>query len=195
MKGKAFVVLTIAAALVILLGGTSGVMAGPQQQGLGGGGGGGTGYVTLPAAAFTPGADGYDFVSFGSSLEYFGGALGWYYAPVSLPQGATVTKMTFYFYDASTSSNEYTYLYRTDLVSNATDQMAYVDSYFAGGYGARSDDTIAYATVDNSRYMYYLFWQLPDSPGYPSTYRAWARAVVIEYNYPVYLSTVQRQSP
>ena len=65
-----------------------------------------TGYVSVSAAAFRPEVDGYDFTNEGYRLVNDNGTSDHYYAPVQLPHGATVTKMTFYWEDTSTHTGQ-----------------------------------------------------------------------------------------
>lgn len=189
------VILYIVAALVLLLGGTSGpngALAGPlPNQSTSAnttvataGGQGGKGILTIPAAAFQPDRDGYDYENHGRYLKHLhspgGGAdAGMYTAPVHLPDLATVTKMTFYFYDDMLGTDVSAWLQRTDIAGSVQD-MAYVASEFVGGYGSKSDDAIDRALIDNFSYAYWVAWRIPavaltDYMGC---------AVVIEYDYP-----------
>lgn len=135
-----------------------------------------TGYVSIPAAAFRPKQDGYDFRNLGYQLIPENATSEYYYAPVQLPHGATVTKMTFYWYDSSSSNNGEAILYQNNLAGMGLG-MAVVNTSGDGGGGSSYDDTIAHATIDNSQYAYYVRWHLPDSNDVRG------RGVVIEYTY------------
>lgn len=134
-----------------------------------------TGYVSIPAAAFRPREDGYDFTNRGNQLSNDDNGSDQYYAPVQLPHGATVTKMTFYYSDSSTS-NASASLRRIDLPSGGYTTMASVTSVGSSGPGHTETTAIDPATIDNSAAAYYLYWMLPDSGtvGF---------AVLIEYAY------------
>jgi len=135
-----------------------------------------TGYVSLPAAAFGPQEDHYDFTNFGGALRNNDGDSDRYYAPVQLPHGATVTGMTWYWYDTSVTTNGAAYLRRGSLTGGLQNAMAQVNTSGSGGDSSGSDTIISYATIDNSQYTYYVAWFLWDSgvSGY---------TVVIEYTY------------
>jgi len=59
--------------------------------------------------------------------------------------------------------------------------MAWTTSPGEPGNGYSYDDTIAYATVDNSRYAYYLEVSIPNSTSHTDYYFRYA---IIEYEYP-----------
>ena len=113
-----------------------------------------TSQISIPAAAFEPGADTFQYHNNGSNLYTDYGAN--YFAPVNLPDGCTVTKVTFYFDDDTVAGNATMSLYRLDLGSNLVYPMAEAESS-DGGYGSDYDDTISYAQVDNSANSYYLY--------------------------------------
>jgi len=134
-----------------------------------------TGYVSIPAAAFRPEEDGYDFINYGSELNNNDGNSDEYYAPVQLPHGAIVTEMTFYWFDASSADDGVATLLR-GTTSGGYNQMARADTSGDSGDGDSFDNSISYAVVDNSQYTYHLKWLLRDAniKGY---------FVVIEYTY------------
>ncbi|RLC76864.1 MAG: hypothetical protein DRI61_12535 [Chloroflexi bacterium] len=132
-----------------------------------------TGYVSVPAAAFRPQADGYDFTNFGNRLINNNDISDFYNAPVQLPHGATVTKMTFYWYDTS-SDNGSVVLRRCS--GSSCKEMAEVDTSGSSGDGSSDTSSISYNPIDNSQYTYFLHLDLPDSD-------VNAYFVVIEYTY------------
>lgn len=134
-----------------------------------------TGYVSIPAAAFRPREDGYDFTNRGTQVSNDDSASDQYYAPVQLPHGATVTKMTFYYSDSSPSNADAS-LRRTDLPSGGSTTMASVTSQGDSGPGHAETTAIDPATIDNSAAAYFLRWALPDS-------NTIGIAVLIEYTY------------
>jgi hypothetical protein len=148
----------------------------------------GTAYLTIPASAFTPHEDGYDFQNDGRYLKHFdgpsgGNGRGWYLAPVNLPNGAVVTKMTFYYRDNSTADGV-ARLQRTNL-AGGYENMASVDTsggWSAPWYKSKSTTAIGHAQIDNSRYAYWVVWDLPYSSKPPSVLDIiWGCSVVIEY--------------
>jgi hypothetical protein len=74
-------------------------------------------------------------------------------APVHLPQGALVTEFKVFFEDNSTSdiSASLTRLY---LSTGGYATLASVSSSGISGYGSETDDTISYATIDNTVHGY-----------------------------------------
>ena len=144
----------------------------------------GHGYVSVSTAAFQPVFDGYDYTNYGYYLTNDNDLGDYFVAPVQLPHGVTVTKLTFYFYDdIAPSSHSYAYLYRADL-AGSTDNLAFVQSTSTGNDSAY-DDSINYATIDNSQYAYYL-WLILDT----SDHKAYG--VIIEYTYATSLPLVLR---
>ncbi len=120
-----------------------------------------TGYVSVSAAAFGPKEDQYDFTNFGGQLRNNDGNSDRYYAPVQLPHGATVTKMTWYWSDTSIYGG--TAALRRGTNTGSYLLMAEVQTSGSGGNGSSYDGSISYATIDNQNYTYYLRWSLADT--------------------------------
>jgi hypothetical protein len=145
----------------------------------------GKGYLSIPAAAFQPYEDGYDFWNEGLWLVHYhgpGGSTGpgWYVAPVLLPDGATVTKMRFYYWDNHATEDILARLQYSNLAGSFS-EMAYVDSSgAASGYASKLDDTIAQAIIDNTRRSYWVIWDGPVS----GDQNASGVGVLIEYDHP-----------
>ena len=76
-------------------------------------------------------------------------------APVHLPHGAVVTKLTLYGYRLAAGDLITLTLDRNDRVGNAV-ALATLSADWTGGYGSKYDDTIEYATIDNENYDYSL---------------------------------------
>jgi len=147
---------------------------------------------SLSSAAFTPFADEYQYQSHGRYLIHQGPGSdrAHYEAPVYLPQGAEVTKMTFWFNDDSTSANGYAHLCRTDRTGNYS-CMADVDSFYAGGYAQRSTVPVYDTTINNVKYSYWVYWDLPVSTGTGND--VWGNGVTIDYTVPmIYLPFMVR---
>jgi hypothetical protein len=114
-------------------------------------------------------------------------------APVNLPHGAQVNELTFYWKDTDprpydpdsrVSGQGSIELRRTDLSDQSDDVMASALTQGSSGYGSSYDDSIEFATIDNSNYVYYLVLKLPFfySPDGGSTWYSVAyNAVVLEY--------------
>jgi hypothetical protein len=134
-----------------------------------------TGYVSIPAAAFRPREEGYDFTNRGNQLSNDDNISDQYYAPVQLPHGAAVTKMTFYYSDSSANYASVS-LRRIDLPGGGSTTMASVTSVGSSGPGNTETTAIDPDTIDNSVAAYYLYLLLQDSDtvGF---------AVLIEYDY------------
>ena len=133
-----------------------------------------TGYVSVSAAAFGPQLEEYSFQNWGAYLFNWDGDSDFYHAPVQLPHGVTVTRMTFYWRDESPDNGQ-AQLCRNEMDGTA-EEMANAVTSGGDGIDDSFDDTINYATIDNSQYAYFLSWSLPnfDVVGY---------GVIIEYTY------------
>ncbi len=137
-----------------------------------------TSYLSIPAAAFVPQYN-YNAQTYngGSIVRTLSGSYNIFNAPVQLPHGATVTKMTVYWYDDYAGDDGTITLRRSSLSSIFTNEMAKVTTSGSGGNGNGEDTTINYAQIDNSQYTYYLTAQLPtDGTNYVGLY-----GVIIEY--------------
>jgi hypothetical protein len=154
--------------------------------------------LSVSAAAFVPHEDGYDFEDHGRLLFHLhspngGTANGWYYAPVELPQGVTITGMLSYMFDES-NDNGLVKLQRTHLGQGDYQNMATCVS-FAWGFGIVAPDVITGATIDNTRYAYWLVWDLPVAAGtnpHPSPGDVLGNGVILEYSYEVWLPLISR---
>ena len=133
-----------------------------------------TAYISIPAAAFRPQEDGYDFRNIGTQVINNDGDSDQYNAQVQLPHGATVTKITFYYSDNS-SSDASVSLRRTSITSGGSTTMASITSQ-GSGLGHTETTAIDPDTIDNSSAAYYLSLLLPDSDTV-------GIAVLIEYAY------------
>jgi len=130
-----------------------------------------TSYVSVSAAAFTPSNENVPYINEGYTLWSEDWDWYRYMAPVQLPHGAIVTNITSYFYDHSIRWGWF-YFYRNNM-NGTTELMA--DGMMEVGKGSTYDNTIDYAIIDNSRYSYYLEWELyEDFEGY---------GVIIEYTF------------
>lgn len=127
------------------------------------------GYLSISSAAFTPMAD-CQWTNYG----YMANADFPLIAPVNLVNGATVTKVSFYWDDRSTQEDG-TILFRRNNMDETFHDMAMVKTSGDSGSGSSYDDTIDYPLIDNSRYSYYLECWLGDF--------IWLYGVIIEYNY------------
>lgn len=126
-----------------------------------------TGYVAVAAAAFHPARSGLSYTNTGASLTalYVNSQ---FYAPVQLPNGATITRLTWAGLNPYDGAWGQVKLYRCNL-AGTINEMASVDSSLSGA--PQHDDTISYATVDNSQYQYYLRMELSGAWGYSAIIR------------------------
>jgi hypothetical protein len=143
----------------------------------------GHGYVSVSAAAFQPEVDGYDYL-ITHQISNFNNTSQYWVAPVQLPQGAMVTKITFYWYDRS-FYNASLRLDRHNRTISSYSVMAEAWSSDDTGDGSTEDTSIDYAVIDNTQYNYWVWVHLP---------RTATRlyGVTIEYTYPVSLPLVVR---
>jgi hypothetical protein len=104
-------------------------------------------------------------------------ATGAYSAPVNLPHGATVTKMTVHYMDNDAADNFSIWLYQNTMIGALSTAMAtFTTAGAAAAYQVGEDTTIAPAVIDNSQYAYRL---MVGSFNGASTHRL--GGVVIEY--------------
>jgi hypothetical protein len=118
-----------------------------------------TGYLSVPAAAFVAYTETKDYENWGSFIW----GNGWFHAPIYLPNDATVTKLTFYWYDGSVPSDARLILVRYPMGGSEED-MAEVDSSGSSGAGFGEDNTIDLSIIDNIGYSYILALRLYDNP-------------------------------
>lgn len=136
-----------------------------------------TGYVSVPAAAFVR-MESTDNILIYLSLANEDTSRLFIFGEVQLPHGATVTNMTSYWYDAGPMH------IRCDLCGYSQSHiryMAWASSSGNTGLGSSYDDTINYATIDNSQYAYLLWLELPER----TTNNYYFDYAVIEYTLPV----------
>jgi len=136
-----------------------------------------TGTISIPPAAFTPSTEGYNFTNDGHTLT-IGTATPnsqYWLAPVQLPQGAIVTKFTFYWTNHSASVNGSAILRRSNLAGTEVD-MAEASTEVSTGPTFSSDNTVSYYTVDNTQYNYYIWLHLRQEGGAIDVY-----GMTIEY--------------
>ncbi len=137
-----------------------------------------TGYLSIPAAAFNPRRETYDyyqanFISMDSGSGYF-------YAPVQLPQGAVITKLRYNALDNDGVDYTSARIYRFDNFDAGTMHvMAFLTTGVTAdsiSWQSLSTTAISNATVDNDSYAYVVEVFLDGSGVY-------AGNTVIEYTY------------
>ena len=130
-----------------------------------------TGYLSVPAGAFIAESTTREYYNFGS---YFYGK-GWFYAPVYLPNEATVIKLTFYWYDYSVSDAQLLLLRYP--FGGSEEKMVDIWTSGYGGNGFTEENTIDFADIDNTGYSYFLAVSLTDVGNLQY------HTVLIEYTY------------
>ena len=148
-----------------------------------------SGVVAIPPAAFQPTEPGYLYL--GSDCLNNGSYSWLYHAPVYLPQGATVTKVTLWYYDTANGPDATFSMIRQAFSGGTPQTMAYIPTAGYAGSGAWSDEGIDNAVIDNSQYSYQLSWLSPADSGIQFC------GAIIYYNLPsrVSLPTVLRNFP
>ena len=84
----------------------------------------------------------------------------YYEAPVSLPQGATITKLVVYYYDGS-ADDLTSRLWIVPLYQPYPQVLASLKSSSDGGYGLEEDTSINYPVIDQQSYSYAIEVVLP----------------------------------
>ncbi len=145
-----------------------------------------TGIYTVSAGDFDAASSGGAVVSgnvdFGLGGSFLRSGSDLLIAPVHLPQGATVTKVTFYGYDLHTTNISIVLLRSLFHGTTQPIMAAHTSSTSAGAYTA-TDTSISLANVDNSQYSYYVEVELVGG-GWHSQGELAVNAVVIEYDMP-----------
>jgi hypothetical protein len=113
-----------------------------------------TGYVSVHASSFNP-YDNTMNVFYGGGVSNFGATDATLYGSVQIPDGVTVTNVTFYWFDTDVTFDILFYLYRLST-DNAVLLMATGSSSGNSGPGFTVDTSIEYASIDNSQYSYYF---------------------------------------
>ncbi len=138
-----------------------------------------TSRISVSPAAFQPYNDSYQYVRKGRSLYTTSGRH--YYAPLQLPDGATIDSLNFCYLDDTTTTGVVTMTLRRGYAAgdaSSYDIMAEIGSYDVG-YQCNVEFTIDYPTVDNTSYIY---WLHAEFDGSLDEYRQ-VMAVTIEYEY------------
>ena len=121
--------------------------------------GAGSTSLRISGAAFRPTSNTMGFEYFTSGSMYATSTpLGWWTAPVYLPQGAVLTSVRMFYYDgnATYDCNANFGVYDFDIQS--TFYLTWWSSSGSAGLGYADSATINH-TVDNSKYAYLLHWR------------------------------------
>lgn len=142
------------------------------------------GNISVSAFAFLPLGSDYEYScdsTWGIENTGTGSLLG--YIPLQLPQGATITNVTYYFND---NDDGYFYFYlRRGYQGYGIDTLAYVDNSPGAdtpGWTQISVDTINNPIVDNDNYFYFIHLSIPYSSISSSYYQF--KGALIEYELP-----------
>jgi len=112
--------------------------------------------ISIPPAAFVPSADTYDWtLTIGYLKNRTVTTIQHFYAPVILPHGVTVTKLTLFGYRDDALSEFMAVLERTDRETNSN-SLATVIADWTDGLNSKYDNSISNATIDNANYNYTL---------------------------------------
>jgi hypothetical protein len=128
--------------------------------------------------AFTPQSDTQTYYKYTAYLKGNGG----FYAPLQLPDGVTITKITVALHDSSTSGKICVYLFGYNLTKREplTIPMASIETTnsWAPGDIILYDDTIADAKIDNKNCVYSIevFFSFDDISLY-------IQGIRVEYEY------------
>ena len=153
---------------------------------------GGPGFISIMGGTFTPTDETIRWnVNAGELSNPDTENTGTYIAPVNLPQGAVVKQLVVFYNDLRTDNLS------VDLRRKTIDQffqnLASVSSQGTDGYGSSVNDTINvnFKKIDNLTYSYAVTAYIPKCCGvsYPDLYLV---SVRIDYDYPVYIPTVQK---
>ena len=163
-------------------------------------------WLTIPAAAFIPFEDGYDYQNHARYLLHLhspgnGTNDGLYVALVELPVGATVNRVIFSWYDNSSSKAGTAYLQRSQLwgigLDGSYQTMATVvtDDLHPGFY--TSETTGIASPVILGNYSYWVAWWLPiaTAGSHPGLGDVMGKGTMIGYTMPAsacYLPLIQR---
>jgi hypothetical protein len=155
--------------------------------------------ISVPAAAFRPYEDGYDFQDHGRHLFHSHGPggnsnNGWYMAPLNLRDGVTIKRMSFYWYQNGAQAGV-AKLQRTRLGEANYEDLATASSSIATvGNGSSFDATVVGGPIDNSQYAYWIVWDLPANAS--ASTGVHGQAVVLDVSYRVALPlTINNSGP
>ena len=165
------------------------ILAVPPDQSIQGGSPvpGGPGFISVSTFGFKPQDPTMDLSYSTTRMFNDGVTSGLYFAPVNLPDGASLTHVLFFYYDTVVADNMHFYLLRVNMFDGSTEQVARVFADSSTGY-AYVESAIFRPTVDNQLYSYIL------EVGIPSGFDKELSLinVRIDYSYPVFLPTVQK---
>ncbi len=133
-----------------------------------------TDYFSISGGAFNPEGSSLTYSTDGCSI----GGNGKFYAPVYLPNEATVTKILFFWSDYYGSDDGTLQLKRHGFGNPTAQTMAEASTSGSTGSGASEDITIDNPDIDNSKYSYFVVLDFPSA-------LIKCNNVIVEYNYEV----------
>lgn len=115
--------------------------------------------LSIPVAAFMPSFTEYNYENHGRYLKYFGThSTGIFRAAVNMPQGATMTQLSFALHDDSTTENATIRLKRDALNQEAVTIAEYTTSSSTGWFQMSENFSVV---VNNDANVYWLEVELP----------------------------------
>lgn len=116
--------------------------------------------ISVPPAAFQPTDDQTDYkVDHRRLLRRTSLTIGYFYAPVFFPHGATVTGVTLFAYRDDYDAAVEIQLHR-GAHQEGGNVLCGVGANWGDGFGSRFSDNIVYPQVDNSLYSYCLYCKI-----------------------------------
>jgi hypothetical protein len=148
---------------------------------------GGPGFVSLSVFGFTPYLQTNSF-AYSNHILWNTGATGAYFeCPLSLPQGATITKLGVYYYDFDPATSLDVELLRGPLDTYSGNPFAEVISVDAGtSIGHAETTSIDMPVIDNQVNAYWVQVYLPP------THNVALNGVRVDYSYPSMLPMIQK---
>lgn len=149
---------------------------------------GGPGFYAQSPLLFRPYSPTYEYAYLGAQLSNPGTATGWYEGALSVPNGATVTRLLVYYYDNHATLYLKGTLMRVGLDVGDVTPMAEASSPGgSAGYGYAETVSIAAPVIDQQSYAYVVEVQLPP------TSEVRLVGVRIDYAYAVSLPLVTKE--
>ena len=142
----------------------------------------GTDYLSIPAAAFEPASQDYDYSNNGSVIKAFVGVDNYFRAPIYLPVGAKITDLAACFFDNTTANTGNLSLLTTDVNgAGIVPFLASIPSWNSSpNFGVAHYSGNLNVEIDQSN-SYWVEYRLPPSDG---TNNVWGCGVFIQYTPP-----------
>ena len=149
--------------------------------------------LAVPLAGLRYFEDGYDFQDHGRHLIHTHGPSasltdGWYFSPLSLPEGVSITSLTLY-YNINTSAAGTVKLQRTTLGLGNYEDLASLSTGTGTEAGTVNTTAVSGGPIDNARYGYWIIWVVPAAA---TGNQVQPGGLEIDYSYPLFLPVVRR---